>query len=73
MASPLPASQDDAPKRVRWHAARHLQPLQVVSEVVLDRGQALVHSCGPLEGAGGPEPGEAALPVLLHKERWVSK
>ena len=57
MASPLPASQDDAPQRVRWHTARHLQPLQVVSEVVLDRGQALVHSCGPLEGAGGPEPG----------------
>lgn len=73
MASPLPASQDDALQRVCWHTARHLQPLHVVSEVVLDGGQGLACPRGSLEGTGGPEPGEAALPVLLHEERWVSK
>lgn len=66
--SPLPAGQDDALQRVLPPLGRHLQPLQVVPEVVLDGGQGLARPRGPLEGAGGPQPGEAALPVLLHEE-----
>lgn len=68
MTSPLPAGQDDALQRVCWPSCRHLQPLHVVPEVVLDGGQGLAGPCGPLEGTGGPQPGKTALPILFHYE-----
>lgn len=68
VTSPLPASQDDALQCVCWRTGCHLQPLHVVLKVVLDGGQGLAWPGGPLEGTGGPQPGETALPVLFHEE-----
>lgn len=67
-ASPLPAGQDDALEHVRRPTGRHLQPLHVVPEVVLDGGQGLAHPRGPLEGAGSPQPEKTTLPVLFHEK-----
>lgn len=68
VALPLPAGQDDALQHVCGPAGRHLQPLHIVSEVVLDRGQGLARPCGPLEGTGGPQPEKTAPAVLFHEE-----
>lgn len=65
---PLPARQDDSLESIPWSTACHLQPQLMVSDVMLNRGQSLTSSCGPLEGTGSPQPLEATLLVLSYEK-----
>lgn len=65
---PLPASQNDSFQSIHWPTDCHLEPLLMVSNMVLYRRQGLTRPCGPLEGTGSPQPLEATLLVLSHEE-----
>lgn len=65
--SPLPAGQRDTFEDTSGAPAGHLQPLQLVPQVVPSQCQRLIHSRGSLEGTCKPHLGEATPVVLLYE------
>lgn len=66
-SSPLPAGQCDTFQDILGAPAGHLQPLQLVPEVVPNQCQGLIRSRGSLEGTCKPHLGEATPAVLLYE------
>lgn len=65
--SPLPAGQRDTFQDILRAPAGHLQPLQLVPQVVPNQCQGLICSRGSLEGTCKPHLGKATPAVLLYE------